>query len=83
MAIVHLSAYDEFVDLITSSPTLEQIAEFRLTDATEVRLSALMEASSSGQLTAEQEAELDEYLRLEHIMRKMKIRAFEKLDRQS
>jgi hypothetical protein len=80
MAIVQISAYDEFVEFITSRPTLEQIAEYRLSDETEAHISALMERNNQGALSAEEETELDEYLRLEHIMRKAKIRAFEKLD---
>ena len=83
MAIVQINAYDEFVEFIISSPTLEQIADFRLSEAAEARISALMEANNAGQLTAEQEDEFDEYLRLEHIMRKAKIRALEKLDQRS
>jgi hypothetical protein len=41
-----------------------------------------MERNNQGALSAEEETELDEYLRLEHIMRKAKIRAFEKLGQQ-
>lgn len=83
MAIVNIGAYEEFVDFVTSSPTLEQIAAFRLSDATEARISALLEANRSARLTAEEESELDEYPRLEHIMRKLKIRAYEKLDQKA
>ena len=82
MAIVQINAYDEFVEFIISSPTLEQIADFRLSDTAEAHISTLMEASNAGQMTAEQEAEFDEYLRLEHIMRKAKIRAIERSDSQ-
>ena len=83
MAIAQLQAYDEFVEFITSSPTLEQIAEFRLSDVSEAHISGLLEANRTRTLTAAEEAELDEYLRLEHIMRKAKIRAFEKLDQKA
>jgi len=81
MAVVESSIYTEFVDFITSTPTLEEISEFRLSDATEQRISDLLEANRAGTLNAEQQAELDEAVRLEHIMRMMKIRAFEKLDK--
>lgn len=83
MAIAQLQAYDEFVEFITSSPTLEQIAEFRLSDVSEARISSLLEANQNRRLTSSEEAELDEYIRLEHIMRKAKIRAFEKLDQKA
>ncbi len=80
MGVVEINAYDEFVEFITSSPTLEQIAAFRLSAAAESRISELLEANRTRRLTDAEEAELDEYLRLEHMVRKAKIRAYEKLD---
>ena len=79
MAIVNLNAYDEYVEFITSHPTVEQVADFRLLDAVEARIRDLLEANRTRKLTAEEDTELDEYLRLEHIMRKAKLRALEKL----
>lgn len=80
MAIAQLPAYDEFVDFITSAPSLEEISLFRLSDSAESRISFLLEQNRQSQITDTEEQELDEYLRLEHIMRQMKIRAFEKLN---
>jgi hypothetical protein len=79
MAIANVRSYDEFVEFITSLPTLEQIAQFRLSATTEQQISDLLHANQTRQLTAEEQTELDEYLRVEHLMRKVKIRAFEKL----
>ena len=83
MVIRQAGAYEEFVEFITSSPTLQEIAEFRLSDEVEARISDLLEANRGGHITPDEEAELDDYLRLEHIMRKAKIRAFEKLGHQT
>ena len=80
MAIRNVSAYDEFVEFITSSPTLKDITEFRLSEVTEAHIASLLSANSNRALTAEEDAELDEYLRVEHLVRKAKIRAYEKLD---
>lgn len=80
MAIQNVSAYDEFAEFITSTPTLKEITEFRLSDNTEARIASLLSANSNRALTAEEEDELDEYLRVEHLVRKAKIRAYEKLD---
>ena len=80
MAIVHTSAYAEFVEFLTTSPTLEQMADFRLSDAMENHISALLEANRDGVISKDEQAELDEFLRLEHIVRMMKIRAYEKLE---
>ena len=81
MAIAHLKAYDEFVDFITSEPSLQAVSEYRLSDETEAHISALLEANREGTLMPDEISDLDEYLRLEHIARKAKIRAIEKLDR--
>jgi hypothetical protein len=78
--VVKLTAYDEFVEFITSSPTLEEIATFRLSEVAEARISELLTANRNRRLTDDEQAELDEYLRLEHMVRKAKIRAYEKLD---
>lgn len=80
MAIAHLPAYDEFIEFITSTPTVEQVSQLRFSPATEARISALLQANREQTITPEETVELDEYLRLERIMRKAKIRAIEKLD---
>lgn len=74
------TVYDEFVEFITSSPSLEAITQFRLSDEAEQRVSQLLTLSREGHLSAEDAAELDEYQRVEHLMRMAKLRAFEKLD---
>jgi hypothetical protein len=83
MAIAHLAGYEEFADFITSSPTLDEIVEFHLSDTTDAHVSELLHRNREGTLTEAEEAELDEYIRLEHIIRMAKIRALEKLDRQA
>lgn len=74
--------YTEFIDFITSEPSLEQMANFRLSDAAETRLNALLEANRHGTLTAEEQKELNDYLQLEHLMRMMKYTALAKLAEQ-
>lgn len=80
MAIAQLEAYHEFVEFITSTPTLEEMSRFRLSDSSEERISYLLEQNRQEDISSEETQELDEYLRLEHIMRQVKIRAFEKLN---
>ncbi len=80
MAIAHLPAYEEFVEFITSVPTIEQVSRLHFSEATEARISSLLKANREQTITPEESTELDEYLRLERIMRKAKIRAIEKLD---
>lgn len=80
MAVAHTSVYDEFADFITSSPTLEEITRFRLSDPTEERINALLDANRNRTLTADEQAELDEAIRVEHLMRLVKIRAYARMD---
>ena len=74
-------AQKEFVEFITSTPTLKQMAEFRISPEANARISYLLEANRNGTLSAEERVELDEYGHLEHIMRMVKIRAYERLDK--
>lgn len=80
MVIAQLDAYNEFVEFITSMPTLDEMSQFRLSYSTEERISFLLERNRQEDISNEEIQELDEYLRLEHIMRQVKIRAFEKLN---
>jgi hypothetical protein len=62
------SVYRYILDFITSTPTPQQIAEFRPTPEMQLRLQSLLELNQSGQLTPSRQAELDEYQRIEHIV---------------
>jgi hypothetical protein len=79
MAIVHQTAYDEFASFIASSPTTEEVANFQLSDAVEQRINESLELNGEGRLDGEELAELDDFLRLEHIMRLAKLYAREEL----
>ena len=71
--------YSEWIAFITSKPTLEAVANYRLSDESEARINYLLDANREGNLTREERVELDDYIHLEHLMRLVKIRAIEKL----
>lgn len=79
MVVMPVTAYDEFAEFISLPPTLEEIAEFRLSDELESRIRDLLVSNRSRALTAEEQNELDEYVRVEHLMRMAKLRAVAKL----
>ncbi|MBA3874889.1 MAG: hypothetical protein H0X30_37660 [Anaerolineae bacterium] len=56
------------------------MSQLHLSAATEERISTLLKANREETITPEERVELDEYVRLERLMRKAKIRAIEKLD---
>jgi hypothetical protein len=82
MAIKQNHAYDEFIDFITSLPALEEIVNYTMSSATQVRVNELLTANKNRRLTDGEAAELDDYERLEHMIRRAKIRALEKLEQQ-
>lgn len=60
--------YRYLFDFLVSQPNPEQIASFRPTPEMQARLAQLLAHSRAGQLTLAEQAELDEYERLEHLV---------------
>ena len=79
MAIAQSPAFDEVLDFLVTSPTPEQIIAFRPSEATRERIHRLLDANSSRKLTEEENAELDDFGRAEHLVRMLKIKARKKL----
>jgi hypothetical protein len=79
MAVVRTSIYDEFIDFITSLPPLAEIVEYTMPPSAQARVSELLEANRNRRLTDAEAAELDDYERLEHMIRRAKIHALQKL----
>ncbi len=73
MAIAEPPIYQEVYHFLASSPTHEEILAFRPSDATQVRIHQLLEANKAGRLTADQQAELDEFEQVEHFVRMLKL----------
>lgn len=70
---------DEIYDFLTSSPTLEQIIDFHISEPAQLRTRYLLEVNREGVLTPEENTELDDIETLEHFMIMLKIRARMKL----
>lgn len=79
MRVKPASAQDEVYDFLMSQPTAGQIIEFRPSEEAEERLRYLLDTNRTDHLTREEQVELDDYLKLEHFMRMLKIKAREKL----
>jgi hypothetical protein len=71
--------YDEVLEFLLSSPSPEAVIAFRPSEETQRRIRDLLEANRQGHLTAEQQFELDEFARIEHLVRMLKIKARQKL----
>jgi hypothetical protein len=60
--------YRAILDFLASKPTPDAILAFRPDSEMQARLSTLLARSRAGQLTPAEQAELDEFERIEHVM---------------
>lgn len=71
--------FAEIIDFLASTPTPEDIIAYKPSDVLEQRLKYLLEQNKQDKSTAEEREELDEFLRMNHFMNMLKIRARQKL----
>ena len=74
---------DVVTDFLSSAPTLEQIAAYRLPDFLQTRAHALLGKNRDGTLSAEERAEMEEFRQIDHLMTLVKAKARLKLKAQS
>ncbi len=79
MAVQRLAAWEEVDEFLTSTPTPQQIIAFRLSDASQQRLSMLLEKNRRGEISLAETEELDQMLAIDTFMGHLKARAFKKL----
>lgn len=68
-------AYDEILDFLAAGTTAESIARFRPSEEAQARVRELVERRTRGTISSGEDEELEEYLRLEHLMVMAKARA--------
>jgi hypothetical protein len=68
LAVLPAHIYRDILNFIASGPTPQQTMDFRPTPAMQDRLRSLVDRAHSGDLTPLEQAELDEYERIEHII---------------
>lgn len=69
------AAYEEVIDFIAQGHGPARLIAFRPSEAARQRIAALIEREKADGLAADELAELDHYLDLEHLMRLAKARA--------
>lgn len=67
-------SYDEIVDLFARTSSAEVLA-FRPSVDSQERVRYLLERNKSGELTQDEDAELERFAELEHLMQLVKARA--------
>jgi hypothetical protein len=72
-------AYEEIVDFIAGGPSSEDVVNFQPSEHVKAHVAGLIHRQKSSGLSAEETAELNQYLQLEHLMRLAKARARQRL----
>jgi len=67
------------IELLTSQPTPEQVLSIRPSSDLQARVSELLRRNKRGELSRQEEAELERYLMLEHLVRLAKAHAYKQL----
>lgn len=67
--------YQEMMDFLASSPTPQQIIEYKVSPSAQERLDELLEKNRTFRLTDEESVELDVYELVEHSMIRLKAQA--------
>jgi len=67
--------FDEILDFLAASPTTEQLVAYQPPVALQQRLSELLDKNRSSGLSEAEQSELDEFLRLNRFMSRLKLKA--------
>ena len=68
-------AFDEIVGFVAAGPSREAVIRFEASDETKARVEELVRKEKGEGLLPEEVSELDDYIRLEHLIRMAKARA--------
>ena len=67
--------FDEVLDFLASSPSAEQIVSYEPPVVLQQRLSELLEKNRTVRLSEAEQAELDEFLRMNRFMSRLRLKA--------
>ncbi len=74
-----MKAYEEIVEFMAGGPSVSHVADFQASAETKERVASLIHKEKTDGLSAEEKAELDDFMQLEHLMRLVKARARQRL----
>ncbi|MBI3796999.1 MAG: hypothetical protein HY268_08535 [Deltaproteobacteria bacterium] len=75
--------YRYVLEFLMRNPSPQEMVDFKPTPAVQERISELLAKNRASRLTAAESAELEAYERLNHLIRKFKIRALQDLKAQA
>ncbi|MBL8165578.1 MAG: hypothetical protein JNJ61_26580 [Anaerolineae bacterium] len=76
---VQQSIFTELADFLTSQPTLEDIAAYKVSPAVQERIDDLLERNRESVLSPDERSELEKILAVSHLMSLAKTKAHIKL----
>lgn len=76
---VQQSIFTELADFLVSQPSLEELADYKVSSAVQDHLDSLLEKNREGNLSAEEHLELEKMLAVSHVMSLTKTKAKLKL----
>lgn len=80
MAIAYpTDLFDDILDFLVSGPSPQAIIAYKPPAHLDQRLQDLMEKHSRDEVSPDERAELDEFLRMSHLLNRLKVRARKKL----
>lgn len=77
--IVMTRAYEEIIEFIAAGTTPQSLINFQPSEVAKEQVADLIFREKTEDLTAEEKAELDQYLMLEHLLRLAKARAYQSI----
>jgi hypothetical protein len=67
--------FDEITDFLASAPDTDAILAFTPSDVLVDRLDELLEQNKTSNLSQDERAELDEFLRMNHLLKMVRLKA--------
>ena len=71
--------FDDILDFLASSPSAEAIINYHPPENLQSRLRELLEKNRKSQISSHEQIELDEFLRMNRFMSRLKIKARQRL----
>ena len=69
------TAFDELIDFLAASPSADELIAYRPSETLQQRMSELLEKNRKGELSSDEQAELDDFLRMNRFMSRLQARA--------
>ncbi len=72
--------FEDILDFLASAPTAEQLVNYQPPEPLQERLSELLQKNRTGQLSDDEQTELNEFLRMNRFMSRLRLKARQRLN---